>query len=39
MFVPKQQNLSLQQNDSQNAENKILQCQQRFNIKIKLKMW
>ena len=32
MFVRKQQN------DNQNTENKALQCQQRFNIKIKVKM-
>ena len=32
MFVRKQQN------DIQNAENKVLECQQRFNIKIKVKM-
>ena len=33
MFIRKQQN------DSSNAENKVLQCQQRFNIKINVKMW
>ena len=32
MFVRKQQN------DSKNAENKVSQSQQRFNIKIKVKM-
>ena len=31
--------LRKQQNDSSNAENKVLQCQQRFNIKINVKMW